>query len=120
VKLYRSVVGTPYAGAGSFWSPDPTVAKKYGKRGGHVITTEARGRALRLSSDEELVKALVLAGIADAEDRVLGADWFSDDVYEALRRFDYTWIVRPVDPEESSKDIEWIYVGERPLRWKAA
>lgn len=120
MRLYRIVVGTLYAGPGSFWSPDPGVAKTYGKRGGRLISTEAKGRALRLSSDDELVKALELAGIRNAEERVLDADWFSDDVYEGLRRFGYAWIVRPVDPTISIEEVEWIYVGKKPLHWRSA
>jgi hypothetical protein len=120
VRLYRSVVGTPYTGPGSFWSPDPSVSKKYGKRGGRRISTDARGKVLKLSSDDELVEALTIAGIRDAEERVLDADWFSDDVYEALRQFGYTWIERPVDASVSLEDVEWIYVGKQPLRWNAA
>ena len=117
MKLYRSGVGAPYTGPGSFWSPDPIVSKKYGKRGGRLISTDARGRVLKLSSDDELIEALTIAGIPDAEQRVLDADWMSNDVYEALRRFGYAWVVRPVDLEISAKDVEWIYVGKKPLRW---
>jgi hypothetical protein len=121
MRLYRRVVGTPYTGPGSFWSPDPAVAERYGARGhgGRLITTEARGRVLKLESDEELVKALMMAGVRDAEDRVSENDWFeSDDVREGLRRFGYAWIERLVDPSISWKDVEWIYVGKKPLHWK--
>lgn len=120
MRLYRVVAGTSYTGPGSFWSPDPTVSKKYGRQRGTLISTDARGRALRLSSDDELIKALTIAGVPDAEQRVLDADWLSNDVYEALRRYGYSWVVRPVDLEVSAKDVEWIYVGKKPLHWEAA
>jgi len=120
VKLYRSIIGEPYAGPGSFWSPEPDVSKTYGKRGGRLISTEAKGRVLKLKSDDELVKALKIAGVRDAEERVLDADWLSEDVFEALRRFGYSWVVRPVDVTISTRDVEWIYVGARPLSWRSA
>jgi hypothetical protein len=118
VKLYRRVVGTPYTGPGSFWSPDPAIAKLYGPHGGRQITTEASGRVLKLESDKELVQALTMAGVRDAEDRVAENDWFEDDaVREGLRQFGYSWVERLVDPEVSWKNVEWIYVGKQPLRW---
>lgn len=77
MKLYRKVTGkTPYTGPGSFWSPDLGVAAKYGKRGGRFITTNASGRVLKLESDHELVKALKIAGVSNAEARVDENDWF--------------------------------------------
>lgn len=121
VRLYRAVVGSPYTGPGSFWSPDPAVARAYGKRGGRLISTTATGRVLRLSADEdELTEVLELAGISNAHERVLMNDWLEDDGYQALRRFGYSWVVRYVDPSVSMQDVEWIYVGTKPLPWKAA
>ena len=122
MRLYRSVVGAPYTGPGSFWSPDPSVSERYGKRGkrARLISTDARGRTLEVSSDDELIDALTTAGISNAEERVLNADWFEDDVYAVLRRLGYRWVVRPVDLEISARDVEWIYVGKQPLRWASA
>lgn len=119
MKLYRSIVGTPYTGPGSFWSPDPSVSKTYGTRGGRLISTDAQGQALEVSSDSELVDALTTAGIPNAEDRVMDADWLSEDVYAALRRLGYSWVARPVDVSVSQDDVEWIYVGKDPVRWSA-
>ncbi len=122
MKLYRSVISSPYTGPGSFWSPEPTVATRYGKPGKRrrLISTTARGNVLEVSSDEELADAFTTAGVPDAEERVLNSDWFNDNVYEALRRHGYRWIARPVDLEISARDIEWIYVGKEPIRWRPA
>lgn len=112
MKLYRSVVGKkPWTGAGSFWSPDPKVALKYGPRGGTLISIETQGRALEFQSDAELVKALARMGINNAEDRVLDAAWIKADVFAAFQRKRIDWIIRPVDPSVSLDKTEWIYVG---------
>lgn len=114
MKLYR-VVTDNYTGPGSFWSPDPDVAKKYGKPGGRLVEIEARGRALELNSDEELVQALQRMRVRDAEERVLDADWLTEDVFNAFRRHDVDWVVRTVDPSISTHAVEWIYVGKGTL-----
>lgn len=119
MKLYRSVIGTPYTGPGSFWSPDPAVAKKYGKRGSHLIWTTANGQPLEAEEDE-LIHILTLAGVHDAENRVIENDILENDVYEALRNLGYTWIARLVDPSISSNEMEWIYIGKQPVRWRPA
>lgn len=122
MKLYRSVIGTPYTGPGSFWSPDPAVAKRYGKPGKRrrMISTMSHGGVLEVSSNEEFADVLTTAGVKDADERVMDADWFDTDVYAALRRLGYSWVSRPVDPQISAYDIEWIYVGNDAVHWRPA
>ena len=118
MKLYRSIIGKkPYTGSGSFWSPDPDTALKYGRRGGRLIVTNAQGRALKLESDDELIEALTRIGVVDAEDRVLNADWLEADVFEALQYQGINWIVRLIDPSVSLHEVEWIYVGREALEY---
>lgn len=104
-QLYRK--GT-WRGAGSFWSPDPTIAETYGR--GPWVTCRPTGAVLTVGSDEDLATALAQLGVADAAARVLDADWLTPDVFAQLQRHSITWVVKPVDPSVSAA-VEWVYVG---------
>lgn len=103
--LYRR---TPsgYRGVGSFWSPQPDVADRYGS--GQLLTEEARGPVLNAEKESDLISVLDELGVSDAEELVVSNEWFDDPSVMSLLSEHYAWVSRPVDPSVSSKEVEWI------------
>lgn len=113
LRVYRSASKkNAYLGAGSFWSPDPMVAERFSRPGEVIYSTVASSGVRYFSGDREIGKFLEALGFEDGQDMVDDADWLEDDVFKALRSKGVQWVVRPVDVNLSSKDLEAIYVGK--------
>ena len=118
-RLYRVLAPrSPWVGEGSFWALHPGDVDAFRDTARHqVVVTRPRGEVLDLASDDELAGVLDALGVADAEDRVLDADWLEGDVFAVLRAAGYTWLSRPIDLNVS-RAREWIYLGALPVAYQ--
>lgn len=117
--VYRATANSePWVGFGSFWTDSPELAKKYGS-GNNFFQTEAEGKVLEVKDDFDLENKLLDLGVTSPEEIIDEPDWYKDfEVKKALKQNNIEWISKPIEPSISLKEKEWIYIGDKKLKYE--